>query len=59
MSVQTMEGIEMFHRLGCEIALPWERLFMPISPSNRTAKEAGPVNTALVRLFASALRSQT
>jgi hypothetical protein len=33
MSVQTMEGIQMFHRLGLRDCPFWERRFVPIPPS--------------------------
>jgi hypothetical protein len=32
MSVQTMEGIQMFHRLGWRDCPSWERQFVPIGP---------------------------
>ena len=32
MSVQTMEGIQMFHRLGLRDCPSWERRFVPIGP---------------------------
>lgn len=32
MSVQTMEGIQMFHRLRLRDGPSWERRFVPIGP---------------------------
>ena len=35
MSVQTMEGVQMFHRLGLRDCPSWERRFVPIVPRVR------------------------